>query len=285
MAAYLLQMPFQGKQDAPKIDGKVSSQLPRFLEDVDLLGTTADLEEAEVWEYLPSASGNDWDAFIAEVKKLYPGYKGLASQPVEVHQTIQDVVDSASDRDPAETSMESTLAIVQYHPFNRLRGEGCQQVRVSKVCSDDHQKAAEMGVLTLDDLSNDWGGGRKVPAFSVMPVDKSFDARAPSSSILYPCIMQPIPVHPFLFLYRSICVPHQIIIPKVCSMPEPLAEEPHIIPQIFEDPTHVLPSVSFLLLPPQAPLSLGSLSRPSQKSLAKVCNKSPEQFSQELHEQ
>ncbi|KAF9234570.1 hypothetical protein BU15DRAFT_78869 [Melanogaster broomeanus] len=91
MAAYLLQMPFQGRQDAPKFDGKVSAELPRFLEDINLLGTTAglpndakiraaihyaDLEEAEVWEYLPSASGNDWDAFVTEVKKLYPGCEG-----------------------------------------------------------------------------------------------------------------------------------------------------------------------------------------------------------------
>ncbi|KAF9231543.1 hypothetical protein BU15DRAFT_82266 [Melanogaster broomeanus] len=43
MAAYLLQMLFRGRQDALKFNGKVSAELPRFLEDVDLLATTAGL--------------------------------------------------------------------------------------------------------------------------------------------------------------------------------------------------------------------------------------------------
>ncbi|KAF9231666.1 hypothetical protein BU15DRAFT_82127 [Melanogaster broomeanus] len=83
-----MQMPLRGTQNAPKFDGKTSTQLPWFLEDVDLLGMAAgladdakiraairyaDLEEAEVWETLTTVSGNDWDVFVAEVKRLYPG--------------------------------------------------------------------------------------------------------------------------------------------------------------------------------------------------------------------
>ena len=41
------QMPLRGSASAPKFDGKTPSLLPRFLEDVDILGTTATLTDAE----------------------------------------------------------------------------------------------------------------------------------------------------------------------------------------------------------------------------------------------
>ena len=61
-------MPLHGSTSAPKSDGKTPLLLPRFLEDVDILGTAAtltdtekvqtsicyaDLEESEGWELLP----------------------------------------------------------------------------------------------------------------------------------------------------------------------------------------------------------------------------------------
>jgi hypothetical protein len=93
MANAAPQMPLRGTQNAPKFDGKVSALLPRFLEDVDILGTAAgiteaekiraairyaDLEEAEGWELLDEATANppNWDNFVLAVKKLYPGCEG-----------------------------------------------------------------------------------------------------------------------------------------------------------------------------------------------------------------
>ena len=69
------------------------SELPQYLEDIDLLGDAAVLDkaqkikaaicyavldEAEVWQTLPEATANlaDWADFIAATKKLYPGCKG-----------------------------------------------------------------------------------------------------------------------------------------------------------------------------------------------------------------
>jgi len=93
MANQLPQMPLHGTQNAPKFDGKTPALLPRFLEDIELLGDAAaitaaakicvviqyaDLEEAKGWELLDEAvaAPADWDAFVATVKKLYPGCKG-----------------------------------------------------------------------------------------------------------------------------------------------------------------------------------------------------------------
>ena len=64
------QMPLRGSTSAPKFDEKTPLLLPRFLEDVDILGTAApltdaekvwtsicyaDLKESEGWELLPEA--------------------------------------------------------------------------------------------------------------------------------------------------------------------------------------------------------------------------------------
>ena len=93
MANPLPQMPLHGTQNAPKFDGKTPALLPRFLEDVNIIGTAAgiseaekiraaiwyaDLEEAEGWELLPEATAvpADWGNFVDAVKKLYPGCEG-----------------------------------------------------------------------------------------------------------------------------------------------------------------------------------------------------------------
>ena len=87
------QMPLRGSASALKFDGKTPSLLPRFLEDVDILGTAAtltdaekvrtsiryaDLEELEGWELLPDAIviPANWAAFALAVKALYPGCEG-----------------------------------------------------------------------------------------------------------------------------------------------------------------------------------------------------------------
>ena len=87
------QMPLRGTQNAPKFDGKSPAQLPRYLEDIEFLGTSAgltdeeqiraairyaDLEEAEVWQTLPEAFAAmpDWRDFVTAVKDLYPGCEG-----------------------------------------------------------------------------------------------------------------------------------------------------------------------------------------------------------------
>jgi hypothetical protein len=84
------QIPLRGSASAPKFDRKTPSLLPRFLEDVEILGTTAtltntekvqtsicyaDLEESESWELLPEAIvvPADWAVFARTVKALYPG--------------------------------------------------------------------------------------------------------------------------------------------------------------------------------------------------------------------
>jgi hypothetical protein len=93
MAANQISMPLRGTRDAPKFDGKTPAQLPRFLEDVEILGDAAgiteeakikaairyaDLEEAEVWETLDAASGAVWADFVTAVKDLYPGCEGVS---------------------------------------------------------------------------------------------------------------------------------------------------------------------------------------------------------------
>ncbi|KAF8548030.1 hypothetical protein OG21DRAFT_1489721 [Imleria badia] len=92
MANPLPQMPLRGSTSALKFDRKNPALLPRFLEDVDLLGTAAglsdaqkirtsiqyaDLEESEGWELLPAAMALPavWNDFITAVKALYPGCK------------------------------------------------------------------------------------------------------------------------------------------------------------------------------------------------------------------
>jgi hypothetical protein len=87
------QMPLRGILDAPRFDGKTAALLPHYLEDIELLGTSAgladsgkikaairyaDLDEAEVWQTLPEASATilDWDCFITAVKDLYLGCEG-----------------------------------------------------------------------------------------------------------------------------------------------------------------------------------------------------------------
>ena len=93
MANSAPQMSLHSTQNAPKFDGKTPTLLPRFLEDVDILGTVAgitdlekicaairyaDLKEAEGWELLDEVDANppDWANFARGVKKLYPGCKG-----------------------------------------------------------------------------------------------------------------------------------------------------------------------------------------------------------------
>jgi hypothetical protein len=83
----------RGIQNAPKFDGKSSAQLPRYLEDIEFLGTSAnlseeeqihtairyaDLNEAEVWQTLleTTAVAVNWVNFVAAVKDLYPGCEG-----------------------------------------------------------------------------------------------------------------------------------------------------------------------------------------------------------------
>ena len=93
MANTTPQMPLRSTQSALKFDGKTLALLPRFLEDVNILGTAAgimdlekiraairyaDLEEAEGWELLDEVAANplDWANFAQAVKKLYPSCKG-----------------------------------------------------------------------------------------------------------------------------------------------------------------------------------------------------------------
>ena len=88
-----VQMPLCGTPNAPKFDGKMPSELPCYLEDIELLGNAAVitieqkikaalryaiLDEAKVWQMLLEATAvlADWDAFVAAVKKMYPGCKG-----------------------------------------------------------------------------------------------------------------------------------------------------------------------------------------------------------------
>jgi hypothetical protein len=86
-------MPLRGTQNAPKFDGKSSVQLPRYLEDIEFLGMSANLfeeeqihaaiqyvnlNEAEVWQTLPETTTvpANWVNFVAAVKDLYLGCEG-----------------------------------------------------------------------------------------------------------------------------------------------------------------------------------------------------------------
>ena len=88
-----VQMPLRGTPNAPKFNGKTPSELPRYLEDIELLGNAAVitieqkikaalcyaiLDEAKVCQTLPEATAvlANWDAFITAVKKMYPGCEG-----------------------------------------------------------------------------------------------------------------------------------------------------------------------------------------------------------------
>ena len=93
MAQVPFQMPLQDTPNTPKFSGKTLSELPQYLEDIDLLGDAAvldkaqkikatihyaALDEAEVWQTLPEATANpaDWADFVAATKKLYPRCEG-----------------------------------------------------------------------------------------------------------------------------------------------------------------------------------------------------------------
>ena len=86
-------MPLHGTQNPPKFNGKTPALLPRFLEDVNIIGTAAgiseakkicaaiwyaDLEEAEGWDLLPKVTTvpADWGNFVDAVIKLYTGCEG-----------------------------------------------------------------------------------------------------------------------------------------------------------------------------------------------------------------
>jgi hypothetical protein len=86
-------MPLRGTQNTPKFDGKSSAQLPRYIENIEFLGTSAnlseeeqictviwyaDLDKAEVWQTLPETTTvpADWVNFVTAVKDLYPGCEG-----------------------------------------------------------------------------------------------------------------------------------------------------------------------------------------------------------------
>ena len=102
------QMPLRGTQNAPKFNGKTLAVLPRFLEDVDLLGTAAgindakkicyamryvDLDEAEVWQMVDAASTTNpvWNDFVDQVKELYLGCEGTnCFCHMDLHHMVQD---------------------------------------------------------------------------------------------------------------------------------------------------------------------------------------------------
>ncbi|KIK78144.1 hypothetical protein PAXRUDRAFT_17046 [Paxillus rubicundulus Ve08.2h10] len=86
-------MPLRGTKDAPKFLGKITAELPCFLEDVSILADQAQLDdagkihaaicyaaldEAELWETLDSATTvlAVWADFVTAVKQLYLGCKG-----------------------------------------------------------------------------------------------------------------------------------------------------------------------------------------------------------------
>ncbi|KAG6325761.1 hypothetical protein ID866_13328 [Astraeus odoratus] len=81
-------MPLRGSSKAPKFNGD-AIDLAQFFEDVEMLCKDAEIDtpankikwaccytscnKAELWATLPTRQGNDWDAFIKEVKAFYPG--------------------------------------------------------------------------------------------------------------------------------------------------------------------------------------------------------------------
>ncbi|KIK79767.1 hypothetical protein PAXRUDRAFT_16149 [Paxillus rubicundulus Ve08.2h10] len=86
-------MPLRGTKDAPKFLGKITAELPHFLEDVGILADQAQLDdagkihaairyaaldEAKLWETLDSATTVPavWADFVTEVKQLYPRCEG-----------------------------------------------------------------------------------------------------------------------------------------------------------------------------------------------------------------
>ncbi|KAG2745377.1 hypothetical protein P692DRAFT_20648352, partial [Suillus brevipes Sb2] len=83
-------MPVRGTNHAPKFDG-TTPQLRDFLEmfdastnDAGLLGNDRikqilrylSSDDRELWSGLPDVSLSDYDAFIKEVKDMYPGWQG-----------------------------------------------------------------------------------------------------------------------------------------------------------------------------------------------------------------
>ena len=77
-----------------KFSGKTPSELPQYLEDIDLLGDAtvldeaqkikaaicyAALDQAEVWQTLPEATANpaDWADFVAATKSCTPDARVL----------------------------------------------------------------------------------------------------------------------------------------------------------------------------------------------------------------
>ncbi|KIK73468.1 hypothetical protein PAXRUDRAFT_178353 [Paxillus rubicundulus Ve08.2h10] len=101
-------MPLRGTKDAPKFLGKVTAELPRFLEDVGILADQAQLDdagkiraairyaaldEAELWETLDSAAAVPavWADFVTAVKQLYPGCEGADQYyRSDLHNLVQE---------------------------------------------------------------------------------------------------------------------------------------------------------------------------------------------------
>ncbi|KIK33774.1 hypothetical protein CY34DRAFT_18163 [Suillus luteus UH-Slu-Lm8-n1] len=90
MSAIPYRMPIRGTDRAPKFDGK-TAQLRDFLETYDQHADDANLQgldritqllrylssdDRELWSGLPQAKLSDYDAFIREVREMYPGWEG-----------------------------------------------------------------------------------------------------------------------------------------------------------------------------------------------------------------
>ncbi|KAG6326549.1 hypothetical protein ID866_12540 [Astraeus odoratus] len=81
-------MPLRGSSKAPEFNGD-AIDLVQFLKDIEMLCKDVEIDipankikwaccytscdEAELWATLPTQQGNDWDAFIKEVKAFYLG--------------------------------------------------------------------------------------------------------------------------------------------------------------------------------------------------------------------
>ncbi|KAG2055075.1 hypothetical protein BDR06DRAFT_1007279 [Suillus hirtellus] len=83
----VFRMPLRGAESAPKFDGTPARLVPYF-EEIEILARYTSLDaiqtikavlryaptsELEIWVLLPSATRQDWDKFIKEVKAMYPG--------------------------------------------------------------------------------------------------------------------------------------------------------------------------------------------------------------------
>jgi hypothetical protein len=83
-------MPFRGTDRAPKFDG-TSDMLAEFIDVYEECADRAGLqgldkikgiikylecEDRELWAGLPEAQTSDYDAFMKEIKVMYPGWDG-----------------------------------------------------------------------------------------------------------------------------------------------------------------------------------------------------------------